>query len=86
MSDLGFVRYSKRFLYCGVGPPRSLRDSRMLRSASLYEETISGNIIPDKGITLGDLKNMPLVAIGDAVFPKQAWLLKGYNGDTRDPK
>ena len=86
MSDLGLVRYNKRFLYCGVGPPRSLHDSRMLRSASLYEKTISGNIIPDKGITLGDFGNMPLVAIGDAAFPKHPWLLKGYNEDTRDPK
>ena len=28
----------------------------------------------------------PLVTIGDASFPKQAWLLKGYSEDTRDPK
>ena len=66
MSDLGLVRYNKRFLYCGVGAPRSLHDSRMLRSTSLYEETISGNIISDKGITLGDFRNMPLVTIGDS--------------------
>ena len=64
MSDLGLVRYNKRFLYCGVGAPRSLHDSRMLRS-TLYEETILGNI-PDKGITLGDFRNMPLVTIGDS--------------------
>ena len=24
--------------------------------------------------------------IGDTAFPKHAWLLKGYNEDTRDPK
>ena len=86
MSDLGLVRYNKRFLYCGVGAPRSLHDSRMLRSTSLYEKTISGNIIPDKGVTLGDFGNMPLVTIGDAAFPKHAWLLKGYSEDKRDPK
>ena len=58
----------------------------MLRSTSLYEKIISGNIIPDKEITLGDFGNIPLVTIGDDVFPKYAWLLKGYSEDTRDPK
>ena len=55
---------------------------RMLRSTSLYKKIISGNIIPDKGITLGDFGNITLVTIGDAGFRKRAWLLK----DTRDPK
>ena len=86
MSNLGLVGYNKRFLYCGVGAPGSTHDSRMLRSTSLYEKIISGNILPDKGITLGDFGNMPLVTIGDTAFPKHAWLLKGYNEDTRDPK
>ena len=30
--------------------------------------------------------NIVLVTIGDIAFPKHAWLLKGYNEDTRDPK
>ena len=86
MSNLGLVGYNKRFLYCGVGAPGSTHDSRMLRSTSLYEKIISGNIIPDKGITLGDFGNIPLVTIGDTAFPKHVWLLKGYNQDTSDPK
>ena len=57
MSNLGLIGYNKRFLYCGVGAPGSTHDSRMLRSISLYEKIISGNIIPDKGITLGDFGN-----------------------------
>ena len=86
MQNLGLIGYNKRFLYCGVGAPGSTHDSRMLPSTSLYEQIISGNIIPEQGITLGDFENMPLVNIGDTAFPKHAWLLKGYNEDTRDPK
>ena len=82
MSNLELVGYNKRFLYCGVGAPGSTHDSRMLRSISLYEKIISGNIIPDKGITLGDFGKITLVTIGDVAFRKRAWLLK----DTRDPK
>ena len=55
----------------------------MLRSTSLYEKTISGNIIPDKEIILGDFGNIALVTIGDDVFPKYAWLLKGYSEDPK---
>ena len=86
MSNLGLFGCNKRYLYCGVGAPRSTHDSRMLRSTSLYEKIISGNIIPDKVYTLGDFGNIPLVAIGDVAFPKHAWLLKGYSEDKRDPK
>ena len=86
MSNLGLVGYNKRFLHWGVGAPGSMHGSRMLRSTSLYEKIISGNIIPNKGITLGDFGNIPLVTIGDTAFPKHAWLLKSYNEDTRDPK
>ena len=70
---------------CSVGAPGSTHDSRMLRTTSLYEKIISGNI-PDKGIVLGDFRNIPLVIIGDTAFPKHAWLLKGYNENTRDPE
>ena len=40
MSNLGLAGY----LYCGFGAPGSMHDSRMLRSTSLYEKIISGNI------------------------------------------
>ena len=86
MSNLGLLGYNKRLLYCSVGAPGSTHDSRMLRTTSLYEKIISGNIIPDKGIALEDFGNIPLVTIGDTAFPKHAWLPKCYNGDTRDPK
>ena len=86
MSNFRLAGFNKRFSYYGVGAPRSTHDCRMLRSTSLYETSISRNIIPDKGITLGDFGNIPLVTIGDTAFPKHAWLLKGYNEDTHDPK
>ena len=38
----------------------------------LYEKIISGNIIPDKVITLGDFGNITLDTIGDTAFPKHA--------------
>ena len=59
-------------LYSGVGAPRSTHYSRMIRSASLYEKIVSGNIIPDKGIALRDFENIHLVTIGDIAFPKHA--------------
>ena len=59
MSNLRLVWCNKKFLYYGVGAPGSTHDSRMLRSTSLYEKIISGNIIPDKRITLGDFGNIP---------------------------
>ena len=86
MSNLGLVRYNKRLLHCDAGTPGSTHDSRMLCSTSLYEKIISGNIIPEKGVIIGDFGNIPLVTIGDTAFPKHAWLLKGYSEDTPDPK
>ena len=47
----------------------------------LFQETV-----PDKEIILGDFGNIRLVTVGDAAFPKHAWLLKGYSEDTFDPK
>ena len=73
ISNLGLVGYNQRFLYCSVGAPGSTDDSRMLRTKSLYEKIISGNIIPDKGIALGDFGNIPLATIGDTGFPKHVW-------------
>ena len=72
MLNFELVGYSKSFLYSGVGAPRSTHYSRMLRSASLYEKIVSGNIIPDKGIALRDFENIHLVTIGDIAFPKHA--------------
>ena len=86
MVNLGLVGYNKRFLYCDVGVPGITHDSTILLSRLLYETIISGNIIPDKGITLGDFENIPLVTTGDTAFPKHAWLLKDYNELTRYPK
>ena len=83
MASLGLVGYNKRFLYCDVGVPGITHDSRKLCSTLSYQTIISGNIISDKGITLGDFGNIPLVTIGDTAFPKHAWLLKDYNEDTR---
>ena len=43
ISNLGLIECNKKFLYCGVGVPGSIYDSRMLCSTSLYKEIISGN-------------------------------------------
>ena len=58
----------------------------ILRSTSLYEMIIWGNIKSDKRITLGDFGNIPLFTIGDTAFPKHACLLTGYNKHTYHPK
>ena len=35
-------------------------------------------------IRLGDFGEIPLVTVGDSVFPQYEWLLKTYNVNTRD--
>ena len=59
MSNLGLVSYNKKFLYCTVGAPGSTHDARMLRNSAIYQKTVTGQVIPDRVIDLGDHGKIP---------------------------
>ena len=84
MTNLGLIGYNKRFLYAAVGAPGSTHDARLLKESSIYSDFISGNVIPDCVVQLGDFGEIPLVTIGDSAFPQFAWLIKAYNENTRE--
>ena len=67
-----------------MGTPGSTHDSKLLKQPSTYFDIINGNVIPDRVVQLGDFGEIPLVTIGDSVFPQFAWLIKAYNENTSD--
>ena len=70
--NFGLTGYNKRFLHAAVGAPGSTHDSRLLKQPSIYFDIINGNVIPDRVVQLGDFGEIPLVTIGDSVFPQFA--------------
>ena len=83
---MGLVGFNKRFLYAAVCAPGSTHDARILRHTSLFKDISNGDAIPAKHIVLGDFGTVPLVIVGDNVFPKFAWVLKAYDDKTKDPQ
>ena len=67
-----------------MGAPRSTHETRLWKESSIYSEISNGNVIPDRVVQLGDFGETHLVTIGDSAFPQFAWLIKGYNENTRD--
>ena len=59
MSNLGLVSYNKKFLYCTVRAPGSTHDARVLRNSAIYQKTVTGHVIPDRVIDLGDHGKIP---------------------------
>ena len=59
MSNLGLESYNKKFLYCAAGAPGSTHDARMLRNSAIYQKTVTGHVIPDRVIDLGDHGKIP---------------------------
>ena len=84
MSNLGLVSYNKKLLHCAVGAPGCNHDARMLRNSTVYQKIVTWNAIPDIVIDLGGHGKIPLVTVGDTVFPKHAWLIKVFREDTSD--
>ena len=78
------MSYNKKFLYCAVGAPGSIHDTRMLRNSAIYQKIVIGHAIPDRVIDLGEHGKIPLVAVGDTAFPKHACLIKVFREDTSD--
>ena len=84
MNNLGIVSYNKRFLYAVVGAPGGTHDVRLLKLASIYNDTINGLIILDHQIALGNFGEIPLVTIEDSAFLRFSWLIKSYMENTKD--
>ena len=66
MSNLALIGHNKRFLFCTVGAPGSTHDARMLRKSKVYNDILSGEVIPEKGLSLGTSGEIPLVTVGDS--------------------
>ena len=79
MTNLDLIGYNKRFLYAAVGAPGSLRDARLLKELSIFHKILKGDVLPDRGISLGDFGYVPLVTVWDSVFSQFSWQIKGYN-------
>ena len=45
-----------------------------------------GILFQTNEINLVDADEVPLVTIGDSAFPSLQWLIKGFNGNTRDQR
>ena len=86
ISNMGLVRYNKRFLHVTCNAPGSTHDARLLRLTKVFSEIQSGRTVPQKYLDLGErLAEIPLVMIGDTAFPQFAWLLKAFP-ESKDPK
>ena len=88
ITSMGLIGHNKRFLHLTTEAPGSIHDARLLRHSTLFQEISRGNIIPNKGINLGDAGEIPLVTItiGDSAFPRLQWLVKGFKENTRNQK
>ena len=75
---------SKRFPSAAVGGPGSAHDAQMLKESSFFDNVLNDEALLDKNIALGDFGDTPLVTIGDSAFPRFSWLIKCYDGNTRD--
>ena len=60
ITSMGLIGHSKCFLRLIFGAPRSIHDTRLLQNSTLFQEIVRGNIIPNKGINLGDAGEIPL--------------------------
>ena len=70
-----------------VNAPGSTHDARLLKFSKFSKKTLQGIGLPNKTVSLGeDLGEIPLVTIGDSAFPRHAWLVKGFNENTVDPR
>ena len=87
VTNMALVSYNKRLLDLTVNAPGSTHDARLLKFSQFYKDTIHGEGLPDKTISLGDnFGEIPLVTIGDSAFPRHAWLVKAFNEYTVVPK
>ena len=85
-NNFGLVGYNNRFLNTVVGVPGSTHDAKLLRNSSIYEKIQTGETISNRTILFGNFGQVPLITLGDSVFPRYSWLVKSYHEDTKDPQ
>ena len=73
-------------MHLTTGAPGSIHDARLLRYSALSKDIQRGGGIPNKSIILGDFGEIPLVTIGDTVFPRLEQLLKCFSENTPNLK
>ena len=73
----GVVDHSYCFIDINVGWPGSVHDACVLAHSSLYSNITVNGLLPDKGITVNEIK-IPLYMIGDSTYPLETWLKKPY--------
>ena len=85
-TSIGLVEQNKRFLHLTAGASGGVHNARLLRRSSLLQQLYRVEKIPNKTISLGDdIREIPLLTIGDSAFPCLEWLIKGFNEQTSDP-
>ena len=71
-------RNNKRIFLAAIGAPGSTHDAIMLKSTQLYRDILRENVIPNIQLHLQRSGEILLCTIGDSVFSRHPWLLKGY--------
>ena len=71
-------RNNKRIFLAAIGAPGSTHDAVMLKSTQLYRDILRKNVIPNIQLHLQRSGEILLCTIGDRVFSRHPWLLKGY--------
>ena len=85
VTNMGLIAANKRFLWVGVGTPGSVHDATLLKS-SIFNEIESGHVLPNCQINLPGYGNIPLATVGDSAFPAGSWLMKAFDGTTKNQK
>ena len=73
----GTVDHRGRFIDVYVGWPGRVHDARVFANSSLYQRGQNGNLLPDWKEQIAG-KNIPLVVLGDPVYPLLPWLMKAH--------
>ncbi|EMP37568.1 Lysine-specific demethylase 5B, partial [Chelonia mydas] len=73
------VNQKERFTNINVGWLGKVHDARVFRKSGLFKWLQEGIYFPDQKKTVGDVE-MPIVILGDPVYPLMPWLMKPYTG------
>ena len=73
------VNHQNRFLYVYVGWPGSVHDVRIFSNSEVFMKGQSGMLTPNTVRNIGGV-SVPVVILGDPVYPLLPWLMKPYPG------
>ncbi|CAM5142495.1 unnamed protein product [Eretmochelys imbricata] len=71
------VDHRGHFTDINTGWSRKVHDARIFRNTGLFRKLQAGTFFPDQKITVGEVK-MPIVILGDPIYPIMPWLMKPY--------